>query len=204
MPLTPRLFGAVLVARLHQRLHEPGAGQRRPRRRARFRAGGYLGEFVAGQLSDYLSRTGSIIVILTLLFVAVILSTQFSFGRLFSAIFRVVAGLVGFGLDARDRVGAGAAPARERRDVIAKHVKKGTAPEVVKAAVERVAGRRATRVGATGDKSPAEERDEDDDRRRRRHAPPRARARALTPPVVQKRAREHRSRPRCRCPLPSR
>ena len=49
-----------------------------------FRAGGYLGDWLAAQLSGYLNRTGSIIVIVTLLFLAVILSTQFSFGRLFA------------------------------------------------------------------------------------------------------------------------
>ena len=43
-------------------------------------------------MAEYLSRTGSIIVILTLLFVAVILATQFSFGRFFSAVFSFVAG----------------------------------------------------------------------------------------------------------------
>ena len=32
-----------------------------------FRAGGYLGDFVAGVMAEYLSRMGSIIVILTLL-----------------------------------------------------------------------------------------------------------------------------------------
>ena len=37
-------------------------------------------------LSEYLNTTGSIILILTLLFLAVILSTQFSFGRLFAVI----------------------------------------------------------------------------------------------------------------------
>jgi DNA segregation ATPase FtsK/SpoIIIE, S-DNA-T family len=51
-----------------------------------FRAGGYLGEFLAASLAEYLNRTGSIILILTLLFLAVILSTQFSFGRLFQAL----------------------------------------------------------------------------------------------------------------------
>ena len=50
-----------------------------------FRAGGYLGDWLAARLSDYLNRTGSIIVILTLLFLAIILSTQFSFGRLFAS-----------------------------------------------------------------------------------------------------------------------
>ena len=52
-----------------------------------FRAGGYLGEWLGGFMSEYLSRTGSVIVILTLMVAAVILATQFSFGRLFSAIF---------------------------------------------------------------------------------------------------------------------
>ncbi len=51
-----------------------------------FRTGGYAGEWLAGLLSAYLNRTGSIILILTLLFLAVILSTQFSFGRLFAAV----------------------------------------------------------------------------------------------------------------------
>jgi DNA segregation ATPase FtsK/SpoIIIE, S-DNA-T family len=50
------------------------------------RPGGYLGTLMAGVLSEYLNRTGSIIFILTLLFLGVILSTQFSFGRLFAAI----------------------------------------------------------------------------------------------------------------------
>ncbi len=52
-----------------------------------FRAGGYVGDFLAAWLAGYLSRMGSIIVILTLLLVAVILATQFSFGRLFSVLF---------------------------------------------------------------------------------------------------------------------
>ena len=51
-----------------------------------FRAGGYLGDRLAAFLAEYLNRTGSIILILTLLFAAIILSTQFSFGRLFSAL----------------------------------------------------------------------------------------------------------------------
>jgi S-DNA-T family DNA segregation ATPase FtsK/SpoIIIE len=51
-----------------------------------FRAGGYLGEFLAGVLADYLNLFGSIILILTGLFLAIILSTQFSFGRLFGAL----------------------------------------------------------------------------------------------------------------------
>ena len=71
-----------------------------------FRAGGLVGERLAALLSEYLNRTGSIVLILTLLFLAIILSTQFSFGRLFSAVFQMV----------RDRAAVFAASLRERRE----------------------------------------------------------------------------------------
>ena len=51
-----------------------------------FRAGGYIGDFLARELSDYLNRTGSLIVVVTLIVLAVILSTQFSFGRMMASI----------------------------------------------------------------------------------------------------------------------
>jgi S-DNA-T family DNA segregation ATPase FtsK/SpoIIIE len=96
-----------------------------------FRAGGYAGEWLAAEMSEYLNRTGSIIVILTLIFLAIIISTQFSFGRFFSAAF----GAAGQGgttalasmrawTEERQRE-------KQRREVIAKHTKKGTpAPDV--------------------------------------------------------------------------
>ena len=49
---------------------------------APFRAGGLVGDGVARVLAEYLNRTGSIIVILTGVFLSVILATQFSFGRM--------------------------------------------------------------------------------------------------------------------------
>ena len=49
-----------------------------------FRAGGYGGEWLAQLLSEYLNRTGSAIVILTLMVLAIIMSSQLSFGRLFA------------------------------------------------------------------------------------------------------------------------
>src|SRR3954471_13277506 len=55
-----------------------------------FRAGGYVGDRLAALLAEYLNRTGSIILILTLLFAAIILSTQFSFGRLFSVLSQIL------------------------------------------------------------------------------------------------------------------
>lgn len=105
-----------------------------------FRAGGYLGDFIATWMAEYLSRMGSMIVLLTLLFVAVILATQFSFGRLFALIFGALGSVLQRGwqsfrssIDERRR-------ARQRREVIAKHARKGTAsPEMLRAAAERPA-----------------------------------------------------------------
>ena len=55
-----------------------------------FRAGGYAGDWLAALLASYLNRTGSVIVVLTLIFLSIIISTQFSFGRLFGAILKGV------------------------------------------------------------------------------------------------------------------
>jgi S-DNA-T family DNA segregation ATPase FtsK/SpoIIIE len=69
-------------------------------------AGGSLGRLLASTLAEYLNKTGSIILILTLLFLAIILSTQFSFGRLFGVLFQVM----------RDRWAAVLAGMRARRE----------------------------------------------------------------------------------------
>ena len=101
-----------------------------------FRAGGYAGQWLAASLAAYLNRTGSIILILTLLFLAIILSTQFSFGRLFFAL----GGL------ARDRWAAAAGAVhmwreerrreKQRQEVLKKHLDK--APKETAAAVARI------------------------------------------------------------------
>jgi DNA segregation ATPase FtsK/SpoIIIE, S-DNA-T family len=192
-----KAFGAVLVLSSTSALMSLLIGSVDVGSRS-FRSGGYLGEFLAAFLADYLSRTGSVIVILTVLFVSVILSTQFSFGRVFSAIasfvgngFTSAIGSVRQWFEERRK-------ARQRREVIAKHVKKGTALEVVKAAVER---------GARADGAPARVRqparpplddDEEDDEEQADSAPlRRASPSRATPPVVQKRAR-----PPVAAPLP--
>ncbi len=87
-----------------------------------FLAGGYAGLWVAGTLAAYLNRTGSLILILTLLFLGIILSTQFSLGRLFAAIGQLL----------RDRWAAAMAARRdkqeerrrdaERQEVLKKHL----------------------------------------------------------------------------------
>ena len=66
-----------------------------------FRAGGYLGGWLADLLAQYLNRTGSIILILTLLFLAVLLLTQVSFGHLLS---RSLAGIGRSGAALREAV----------------------------------------------------------------------------------------------------
>jgi S-DNA-T family DNA segregation ATPase FtsK/SpoIIIE len=90
-----------------------------------FRAGGYAGDVIAGVLRESLNRTGSVIVLLALLFLAVVLATQVSFGKLFQG---GVDSLTAFGgrgaaavrawLDERRRT-------RERQQVLAKHAQKG-------------------------------------------------------------------------------
>ena len=93
-----------------------------------FRAGGYFGDWLAAKLAEYFNRTGSIIVILTLLFLAIILSTQFSFGRLFASTVQTVrdGGARGIGglrtwLEARRR-------RQMRNEVIARQARRATLP----------------------------------------------------------------------------
>ena len=86
-----------------------------------FRAGGYLGEWLGGFMSEYLSRTGSIIVLLALMVAAVILATQFSFGRLFSAIFSVLSSAGSQGVEAFTLWREERRKARARREVLVKY-----------------------------------------------------------------------------------
>jgi S-DNA-T family DNA segregation ATPase FtsK/SpoIIIE len=105
-----------------------------------FRAGGYVGEALAGALAAYFNRTGSIVLILTLMFLAIILSTQFSFGRLFSF----------FGQIVRDRWAAvrGAVHSwreerrreKQRQEVLKKHLDKAPKDRPARSAAPAIAG----------------------------------------------------------------
>jgi S-DNA-T family DNA segregation ATPase FtsK/SpoIIIE len=96
-----------------------------------FRAGGYAGEWLAGFMADYLNRTGSVIVLLTLIFLAVIVSTQFSFGRFFGAVFHLVTEGGARAIDAVHEWREERRKEKQRREVIAKHLRKGTpVPEI--------------------------------------------------------------------------
>ncbi len=91
-----------------------------------FRAGGYVGEFLATQLSEYLNRTGSLIVILTLIFLAIIMTTQFSFGRFFGALFEALRAAAARAAESLHERREERRREKQRREVIAKHTKKGS------------------------------------------------------------------------------
>ncbi len=112
-----------------------------------FRAGGYLGEWLAGLLAEYLSRTGSIILILTGLFLAVLLLTQVSFGQLLS---RSLAGIARSGAALRDAAFAAwrdrpRKRGRGRRGAVAEPHRTG--PPAAPAAATAAAGPPADRPG---------------------------------------------------------
>jgi S-DNA-T family DNA segregation ATPase FtsK/SpoIIIE len=88
-----------------------------------FRAGGFLGDRLAVVLAAYLNRTGSIILILTLLFLAIILATQFSFGRLFSVLSQVLRDRWAAFLLAREQRRDEKERERQRQEVLKKHLK---------------------------------------------------------------------------------
>jgi S-DNA-T family DNA segregation ATPase FtsK/SpoIIIE len=103
-----------------------------------FDAGGSVGAGLGTVLTEYLNRTGSIIVLLTAMMLSVILATQFSFGNMFETATagsrdisrRGLSMLRGY-IDQRRRE-------RARQAVIAKHTRKGSAaPDVPVRPVER-------------------------------------------------------------------
>src|SRR4051812_17772891 len=120
-----------------------------------FRAGGVAGDKLAAFLAEYLNRTGSIILILTLLFAAIILSTQFSFGRLFATLSQMARERWTAMLDARAQRKDEKAREQQRAEVLKKHLGKGT-----KDAKERdpkeplVAARAKTAASIAKDPSP--------------------------------------------------
>jgi DNA segregation ATPase FtsK/SpoIIIE, S-DNA-T family len=97
-----------------------------------FRAGGYVGDFLARLLADYFNRTGSLIIVITLIVLSVILSTQFSFGRMMAAIVAAVKESAAHTIAAIQEWWETRRREKERREVIAKRAKKA-APEEPKA-----------------------------------------------------------------------
>jgi DNA segregation ATPase FtsK/SpoIIIE, S-DNA-T family len=94
-----------------------------------FRAGGYIGEWAAQWLSESLNRGGALIVVLTVLFLALILSTQFSFGRFFAVAGSLVRHVWARGVEIVHEWRAEREREQQRREVIAKHTKKAAVPD---------------------------------------------------------------------------
>ncbi len=124
-----------------------------------FRAGGYLGDWLAAGLAEYLNKTGSIILILTLLFLAIILSTQFSFGRLFAAVGQLVKDQWAAAIGALRSWREQRRRDKQRQDVLKKHLDKGdkTRVPLVAAAPPDVAAKAAARTAA----APAQAREDE-------------------------------------------
>src|SRR5262249_30989840 len=93
-----------------------------------FRAGGYVGDWLSGEMAEYLNRTGSAIVILTLIFLAIIISTQFSFGRFFGALFAAARAGGLRAMEAFSKWREGRRRDKQRREIPAKHTKRGGVP----------------------------------------------------------------------------
>jgi S-DNA-T family DNA segregation ATPase FtsK/SpoIIIE len=106
-------------------------------------AGGVTGAAVAGVLTEYLNRTGSIIVVVAVSWLSVIAATHLSFGQLFTdgaaamgrAFSRAWLGLRAW----RER----SERQRQRRDVVRKHLDRGADPDAVAEAERRGSAARA-------------------------------------------------------------
>ncbi len=120
---------------------------------ARQSAGGVIGTFTAGVLSHYFNRTGAAIVLLAVIALAIIVSTQLSLGTAALAVgkrVRVQRGLVARWREWRDA----RARAHERQQVVDKHVKaagKDRAPEIATKAASAAETLRAARTRAVAD-----------------------------------------------------
>jgi DNA segregation ATPase FtsK/SpoIIIE, S-DNA-T family len=132
-----------------------------------FHAGGSVGTWLAAALADYLNRTGSVIVLVTLTVLSVILSTQFSFGRMFEHASRNSRDLSARGIGRFRTWVEERRRNKQRQEVIAKHTK-------------RVKGE-AVKEGPKAEGGRAKSDDE---------VPPTPAPRSATPPVVARKRAE--------------
>jgi S-DNA-T family DNA segregation ATPase FtsK/SpoIIIE len=121
-----------------------------------FRAGGFIGDRLAAFLAEYLNRTGSIILILTLLFTAIILSTQFSFGRFFATLTQMASERWAALRTARAQRKEEQAREKQRQEVIKKHLAReapaiGNSKETKTAAREPVMVAKKSKVEGDGE-----------------------------------------------------
>jgi len=151
-----------------------------------FRAGGYAGEFLARAMSEYLNRTGSMIVLLTMIFLAIIISTQFSFGRFFAAL--IAAAKIGTvrGIDNLRAWREERRREKQRREVIAKHTKKGLVPAGAEAAGGDPAAVKANQAPEVPRPKPRRRAEDDEDEGAPAKAPLFGSLKSLAPPKPPK------------------
>ncbi len=132
----------------------------------RFSGGGLIGSVIAGGLREYLATTGSVILLLTLLGLSLVLSTQFSFGRASQQTASVVRSSTDGWLGRYKAWRAERARAKERAEIVKKHTAKAGASKTEIAT--RAAGAAATLKAARqsikpGAKNEPETDNEDED-----------------------------------------
>jgi len=120
-----------------------------------FRGGGYIGEFLAREFSEYLNRTGSLIVVVTLIVLSVILSTQFSFGRMMAVVIAATKDTTNRTLASLRDWWETRRREKERREVIARRAQKA-APDASKTKSKNAA------AGRNDDQDAARDDDEED------------------------------------------
>ena len=92
-----------------------------------FPGGGVIGGAIAATLKDYLNTTGAVLLLLTTLGLALVLSTQFSFGRASTQTASAVRSSTGGWLGRWRAWRAERARARERAEIVKKHTAKAGA-----------------------------------------------------------------------------
>ncbi|MGE5358346.1 MAG: DNA translocase FtsK [Bacteroidales bacterium] len=121
-----KLIGAVLFFVCLSTFLNMAFGTTDPAGRS-FQAGGYLGQHLAARLADYFNPTGSLIVILTFLFLSIIMSTQFSFGRFFASMSERASEAWYGAVDSVHTWREDRRKEKQRRSVIDKHTKAAAA-----------------------------------------------------------------------------
>ncbi len=113
-----------------------------------FRGGGVMGDWIARGLSEYLNRTGTAILLLTLLSFSVILSTQFSFGHASSGAAETVRDSWAAWMDRWRERRAERARDKSRADIIKKHTARADAangPQMATKATDAAANLKSIR-----------------------------------------------------------
>ena len=112
-------------------------------------AGGVIGSVTAGGLAGQFNRSGALVMVLTLLFLAALMVTQLSLGTVVSAVSDRVRRSIASRMTAVKAWRDVRRREQQRQDVIRKHLEKGAAPERVEKAVKQAEAVRTTETRRT-------------------------------------------------------